>query len=109
MCNRIATWFDRLTMSGCAPCNGGRVQDEGGTDFHPHPNPLPSRERGSFDGLRMRGGGDARLVHYEAAIDVDGLAGDVARARAGQESRHRGNVFGFVGPADGNIGGPLRL
>ena len=22
--NEIATWFDRLTMSGCAPCNDSR-------------------------------------------------------------------------------------
>ena len=28
--------------------------------FHPHPNPLPSRERGSFDRLRTNGGGRAQ-------------------------------------------------
>ena len=30
------------------------VQDLGG-GYAPHPNPLPSRERGSFDRLRMNG------------------------------------------------------
>ena len=31
-----------------------RLRMRGG--FNPHPSPLPSRERGSFDRLRMRGG-----------------------------------------------------
>ena len=36
MCNGIATWFDRLTMSGYAPRNGGgwRLIQAEGVDFH---------------------------------------------------------------------------
>ena len=56
MCNGIAAWFDRLTMSG----EGWRWV------FRPHPNPLPEGEgKGRFfDGLRMRGGGGFRLPKW---------------------------------------------
>jgi len=39
-------------------------------------------------------------ARHEAAIDVVGLAGDVAAARGGEEHRHRGDVVRCVGAAD---------
>ena len=45
MCNGIATWFDRLTMILRQAQDERKVVIAGG-EFHPHPNPLPSRERG---------------------------------------------------------------
>ena len=37
----IATWFDRLTMSGCAPGN------DGGLRFSPSPLPSPIKGEGA--------------------------------------------------------------
>src|SRR5204863_9259012 len=49
----------------------------------------------------------ARIIpsaRHEPAIDVIGLAGDVAGARRGQEHRHRGDVVRRVGTTDRDAG-----
>ena len=49
----------------------------------------------------------ARIIpsaRHEPAIDVIGLAGDVAGARRSQEHRHRGDVVWRVGAADRDAG-----
>src|SRR5207253_6566021 len=43
-------------------------------------------------------------TRHEPAIDVVGLAGDVAGARRGQEHRHRGDVVRRVGTTDRDAG-----
>src|ERR671918_1606102 len=50
--------------------------------------------------------GDRRSASVEnhAAVDVEGLAGDVARAGGGQEDREGGDILGVVGPAERNAG-----
>ena len=45
--NEIATWFDRLTMSGCAPRN------DWGLRISPSPQPSPIKGEGAFDKLGM--------------------------------------------------------
>ena len=46
--------------------------------------------------------GNPRLVHDQAAVDVDGLAGDVAGTRARQKDDHRRDVLGHIRAADRN-------
>src|SRR5713101_5912894 len=50
-------------------------------------------------------------VEDDAAVDVEGLAGDVARARRRQEDGERGDVLGIVGTAerDGGIAPALHV
>ena len=50
-----------------------------------------------------------RLVHHQAAIDVERLARDVASTGSGQEPRHVCDVLGGIGSADRDSGGTLSL
>src|ERR1700730_12217138 len=48
----------------------------------------------------------ATSVENHAAINVDGLAGDVPRSRGGEEDREGGDVLGMVGTAERDGGVP---
>src|SRR5918999_3134953 len=63
-------------------------------------------------GLRrsLRGPGLAEAgVEGQAAVDVEGLAGDVGRVVAGQEAGDAGHLVGGFGPGAGGVGLRLRL
>ena len=71
--NEIATWFDRLTMSGCAPSNdrwGRALLAMTGVGFSPSPQPSP-----------IKGEGDCRFTSMNRMDRIFGFGGLSLRPR----------------------------
>ena len=86
--NGVATWFDRLTMSGWSP------HDDRGLGISPSPQPSPIEGEGAFDRSLIRGvlslviatpylirGGNLVAVAMEEA--GDGIAGHLSQTAQG--------------------------
>ena len=71
-----------------------------------HSPPAPWSRRDHLQPCTLR---TSSSVHYQAAVHVDGLARNVACARAGEERCHRRDILWIVCPADGNVRRTLSL